>query len=65
MTLTYIILSVSLLANFALLIAWAAAGAAARYWRDCFDTQRRLYLELRRNSHRRDPRTGRLLPKGK
>jgi hypothetical protein len=65
MTLTYIILSVSLLANFALLIAWAATGAAARYWATSYREATYQYMELRRNSHRRDLRTGRLLPKGK
>ena len=65
MTLTGIILTVSLLANFALLVAWAIARARARYWALGYKNAMDQYAALRRNSHRRDPRTGRLLPKGK
>lgn len=65
MTLTDIVLTVSLLANFALLVAWAIARARAQYWALVYKNAADQYATLRRNSHRRDPRTGRLLPKGK
>ena len=65
MTLTDIILTVSLLTNFALLVAWAIARARAQYWALGYKNAMDQYAALRRNSYRRDPRTGRLLPKGK
>lgn len=64
MTVTTLALVGSLLLNAALGWAFLTARAAADSWRANFDTQRRLYSELRRMSHRRHPRTGRLLPLG-
>ena len=64
MTPTALALVGSLLLNAALVWAFLTARTAADQWRDCFDTQRRLYGELRRMSHRRDRKTGRLLPLG-
>lgn len=64
MTPTALALVGSLLLNAALVWAFLTARAAADHWRGCFDAQRRLYGELRRMSHRRHPRTGRLLPLG-
>lgn len=60
-------LTASLAAHLFFLIARMALlrrAQAADSWRANFDTQRRLYTELRRRSHRRHPRTGRLLPLG-
>lgn len=64
MTVTTLALVGSLLLNAALGWAFITARAAADSWRANFDMQLRLYGELRRNSHRRHPRTGRLLPLG-
>lgn len=64
MTTTTLALAGSLLLNVALGWAFMTARAAADSWRANFDTQRRLYTELRRLSHRRHPRTGRLMPLG-
>ena len=54
---TLIALIASLWLNAVLFILWIAAGLKSCRWQDRFDA-------LRRNSHRRDPRTGRLMPMG-
>ena len=64
MTATAVALAGSLLLNAALGWAFLTARASADSWRANFDTQRRLYTELRRNSVQRDPKTGRYTKKG-
>lgn len=58
-------LAASVSANFALLLAYRNARRQADMWRASEQYMIRAYEHLRLSSHRRDPKTGRLLPKGK
>ncbi len=64
MTATAVALAGSLLLNAALGWAFLTARAAADRRRASEQYMIRAYEHLRRNSHRRHPRTGRLLPLG-
>ena len=57
-------LAASVAANFALLLSYRNARRQADMWRASEQYMIRAYERLRRSSHRRDPKTGRLMPKG-
>lgn len=65
MTATALALVGSLTLNVVLLWAALAARAEAAMWRNGHEYMAQALLHLKRNSHRRHPTTGKILPKGK
>ncbi len=70
-TATDLVLAGSLITNGVILFNWAKARDyadmlrhSADGWKASADDWRRLYIDLRANCHRRDPKTGRLMKKG-
>lgn len=59
-----IALAFSITLNVFLAAMWLAAHIAADRWHASEQYMTQAYEHLRRNSHRRHPRTGRLLPLG-
>lgn len=58
-------LCASVVGNALLWRMYANATYTARLWGEALDHWQNRYHDLRRTSHRRDPKTGRLLPKGR